>query len=78
MVNDHLTPCFPVSSRLKPLVHLLQSTRTCTHAAPHSHLLNCQAVISASGLATRFGLLAADFCKGNLEKGYANHRGNTE
>lgn len=31
MVNDHLTPCFPVSSRLKPLVHLLQSTRTCTH-----------------------------------------------
>ncbi len=75
MVNDHLTPCFPVSSLLKPLVHLLQSIHTCTHAhaAPHSHLLNCQAVISASGLATRFGLLAAGFCKGNFENGYANH-----
>lgn len=76
MVNDHLSPCFPVSSLQKPLVHLLQSKHT--HAAPQSHLLNCQAVISASGLATRFGLLAADFCKGNFENGYANHRGHTE
>ncbi len=31
MVNDHLSACFPASSLLKPLVHLLQSTHTHTH-----------------------------------------------
>lgn len=67
MVNDHLAACFPVSSLLKPL----QSKHSLTHT--HNPLAkNCQAVISASGLATRFGLLAPEFCKGNVENGYAN------
>lgn len=68
MVNDHLAPCFPVSSPLKTAcASTSERTHTYTHSSPHSHLLNCQAVISASGLATRFVLLAADHCKGNAE-----------
>lgn len=52
------------------------STSEHAHTATNSHLLNCQAVISASGLVTRFGLLAADLCKGKCWKWYANHTGN--
>lgn len=58
MVNDHLTPCFPVFFTAKTPCASTSEHKN-THAQ-HSHLLNCQAVISASGLATRFGLLVAD------------------
>lgn len=63
MVNDHLTPCFPVFFTAKtPCASTSEHKNPDTHThtqLQHSHLLNCQAVISASGLATRFGLLVA-------------------
>lgn len=38
MVNDHLAACFPVSSLLKPHVHLLQSAHTHSSTQPLAKL----------------------------------------
>ena len=82
MVNDHLAACFPVSSLLKPHVHLLQSTHTHTHTHGSTQPL-AKLKLSGSDFSLRIShqiwTAGCRFLQGKCGgNGNANRRGNRE